>query len=149
MCVWCHFAARMGHGLHFKGRKWHPLSEIGKISAWMLEIWRRQGIGYRPLCTNIPDSKVHVAHMGPTWLLLAPWTLLSGIIIKLCPCISEQRVKKVCHGCRQLVNPLAYWRSGRNYQTVIFKFTSWICFWSNWYINDPARMWHNPHHVPM
>ena len=35
----------------------------------------------------VPDSKVHVAHMGPTWVLspqvgpmLAPWTLLSGVI---------------------------------------------------------------------
>ena len=31
-----------------------------------------------------PDSKVHVANMGPTWVLLAPmlapWTLLSGLL---------------------------------------------------------------------
>ena len=28
---------------------------------------------------NIPDSKVHGANMGPTWVLSAPWTLLSGM----------------------------------------------------------------------
>ena len=34
---------------------------------------------------DIPDSKVHVTNMGPTWVLsapvgpmLAPWTLVSG-----------------------------------------------------------------------
>ena len=25
-----------------------------------------------------PDSKFHGANMGPTWVMLAPWTLLSG-----------------------------------------------------------------------
>ena len=37
---------------------------------------------------NIPDGKVHVSNMGPTWVLsapdgpmLAPWTLLSGMAI--------------------------------------------------------------------
>ena len=44
-------------------------------------------------CT-IPDSKVHVAHLGPTWVppgscrpkvdpILAPWTLLSGICSRM------------------------------------------------------------------
>ena len=35
---------------------------------------------------DFPDSKFHVAHMGPTWvlsspvgLMLAPWPLLSGL----------------------------------------------------------------------
>ena len=28
---------------------------------------------------GVPVSKVHVANMGPTWVLLAPWTLLSGV----------------------------------------------------------------------
>ena len=39
------------------------------------------------LCKVIPDSKVHGANMGPTWVLsapggpmLSPWTLLSGIL---------------------------------------------------------------------
>ena len=39
---------------------------------------------------NHPDSKVHGANMGPTWVLsasdgpmLAPWTLLSGHILRL------------------------------------------------------------------
>ena len=27
----------------------------------------------------IPDSKVQRANMGPTWVLSAPWTLLSGM----------------------------------------------------------------------
>ena len=31
---------------------------------------------------NNPDSKVHGANMGPTWVLPAPWTLLSGYIGK-------------------------------------------------------------------
>ena len=37
---------------------------------------------------NVPDSKIHGANMGPTWVLsapdgpmLAPWILLSGVII--------------------------------------------------------------------
>ena len=40
--------------------------------------------------STIPDSKVHGANMGPTWVLLAPngpmlapWTLLSGMILEL------------------------------------------------------------------
>ena len=40
---------------------------------------------------HIPDSKVHGANMGPTWVLsapdgpmLAPWTLLSGMITTWC-----------------------------------------------------------------
>ena len=28
---------------------------------------------------HISDSKVHGANMGPTWVLLTPWTLLSGL----------------------------------------------------------------------
>ena len=34
-------------------------------------------------CHDVPDSKVHGANMGPTWVLSAPdalWTLLSGVI---------------------------------------------------------------------
>ena len=27
-----------------------------------------------------PDSKIHWANMGPTWVLLAPWNLLSGTV---------------------------------------------------------------------
>ena len=26
-----------------------------------------------------PDNQIHVANMGPTWVLLASWTLLSGL----------------------------------------------------------------------
>ena len=33
----------------------------------------------------IKDSKVHGANMGPTWVLLAPWNLLSGIPMFLSP----------------------------------------------------------------
>ena len=48
---------------------------------------------FKPLRSNYPDSKVHVAHMGPTLVLsasgrphvgpmLAPWTLLSGYSLR-------------------------------------------------------------------
>ena len=39
---------------------------------------------------KVPDSKIHGANMGPTWVLwpqmgpmLAPWTLLSGVSLFL------------------------------------------------------------------
>ena len=30
----------------------------------------------------ILDSKLHGANMGPTWVMLAPWTLLSGMQLR-------------------------------------------------------------------
>ena len=40
-------------------------------TLWALEIF---GVGYIERCQSsvIPDSKVHVAHMGPAWVLSAP-----------------------------------------------------------------------------
>ena len=35
------------------------------------------------LITTYPDSKVHGANMGPTWVL-APWTLLSEYVCLIC-----------------------------------------------------------------
>ena len=45
------------------------------------------GEGNVGIIYNLPDSKVHGANMGPTWVLsapdgphVAPWTLLSGLV---------------------------------------------------------------------
>ena len=58
------------------------LVKLGTSSIWgflHMPVWC-------PLGNNFPDSKVHGANMGPTWVLsapdgsmLAPWTLLSGL----------------------------------------------------------------------
>ena len=48
---------------------------------------RSFGVFYDACPNNLPNSKVHGANMGPTWVLsaqigpmLAPWTLLSGLL---------------------------------------------------------------------
>ena len=62
----------------------------------MLILSNGLGNGLVPLGNN-PDSKVHRANMGPTWVLpapdgpiLAPWTLLSG------KPLSEPMMTKIC-----------------------------------------------------
>ena len=54
---------------------------VGWMAAFTVNLW---------FCCNVPDSKVHGANMGPTWVLsaqmgpmLAPWTLLSGVCFGL------------------------------------------------------------------
>ena len=54
--------------------------------TWNILIFSFSLFGY--IVNAIPDGRVHVANMGPTWVLsapggpmLAPWTLLLGIII--------------------------------------------------------------------
>ena len=60
---------------------WLPSDAIDLGRQWLMQwfvVWRSQVVcgihlgATSQTIRNIPDSKVHVAHIGPTWVLSAP-----------------------------------------------------------------------------
>ena len=63
------------------------------ITCWILSIWSSYQFSVIWHFIPFPDSKFHGANMGPTWSgvdrtqvspILAPWTLLSGLVLMCC-----------------------------------------------------------------
>ena len=71
------FNIRFGFPLDFRNIRFTVLSEeICDIRYLPCDIWRTT-MGFFDKClyiswANIPDSKVHGANIGPTWVLSAP-----------------------------------------------------------------------------
>ena len=93
---------------------------------------------------NTPDSKVHVAHIGPTWVLsapcgpmLAPWTLFQGLLLDEG---SHKRthidthIKLHTHACwgRNIIRMLLHWWTWCSADPSCMEDIVTICY--TWYL---------------